>query len=380
MGQPKIVAGSKPEPTVKSVGLMILVSMLIALLVIEATLYFLPELVPEGARVLLRGGYQLDDAQAYIPVDGLGYAYAPGLVDYVIPAGEGDEYTVSTVSFGYDDIGFRDEGIDDQPFAVVIGDSFASCFRVEPETCWVELLEKKTGRDFANLGVPGYGPQQEQYMLLNYGIPLKPKLVLWVYFANDLINAQEVWQFGSNIAGGGELLNNPITAWLAGNSAIFAIVNYVWHNRFFIHYLFFADDQTVAADPTLAWWLANGDVHIPEVAAGLRLSQEAILNGKRYTQTALSDAKFVVVIIPFLEQSKYGDSPYQPRLDSSSQAIVDYCRQNDITVIDFTPEVKEAFKQTPAPLYFEQDPHLTVRGNELVAELLKQKLDEVLTE
>jgi len=49
---------------------------------------------------------------------------------------------MTTDSLGFKDIGFRDDGINGEPFAVVVGDSFTFGLGVNATDTWVEILEK----------------------------------------------------------------------------------------------------------------------------------------------------------------------------------------------------------------------------------------------
>ena len=133
----------------------------------------------------------------------------------------------------------------------------------------------------------------------------------------------------------------------------------------------------VPRDSNLIWWLTYTDLTVPEVAAGLKLTETAILTASEQLRAADDTADFVVVILPFREQV-YAAPSLRPQLDGYSQALLDFGRQHDITVLDLTPALREAAASQPTPLYFQQDIHLNARGNELVAQLLRQKLSSIL--
>jgi hypothetical protein len=309
------------------------------------------------------------------PDDELGYKFTPDIADYPVSL-ENQPYTISTVSLGYEGIGFRDDGIDEgRPLVVVLGDSFANCAGIELEACWVELLEQELGYDFANLSVLGYSPQQEAAMLTHYGLPLKPEWVLWVFFANDVKDAWRVNQFGSGAARGTEFWQSPGRTWLVENSAIYILGSFFWYNRFFFYNLVTAD-ETTSGNPNLSWWLANTDLAIPEVADGFDRTKTIILEVNRQTLVQGGQTQLVVVILPFREQV-YTDPQLQARFDHLNENLAKFLQENDIPVIDLTAELRRRAKAEPASLYFDEDIHLNVEGNEVVAELLKQRLMEV---
>ncbi len=369
----KLPIFAKLKSKLGSITILIVAGILFSLLIIEMAACVMPGLIPPEVRSSI---FQVDPPYKALMLDKeLGYKYAPDLVNYPL-AFENKPYTysVSTISLGYSDIGFRDDGFDDrQPFAVVIGDSFANCAGVEMDACWVELLEREIDKDFANLSVLGYSPQQEYRMLTQYGLPLKPKLVLWVFYANDLKDAWRVDQFGSGGARDTEFWQNPVRAWLVQNSAVYTTLSFFWYNRDFFYGLARADDHTGPTNPNLIWWLANTNLSTSEIAQGLTLTQAIILEASRQTDAQPSQVKFVLVILPFREQV-YANSALQSRFDKLNEALVDFSQQNEIPIIDLTAALREKAKAEPELIYFDKDIHLNARGNEIVAELIEQNL------
>jgi lysophospholipase L1-like esterase len=375
MSQPVSISKNKPKIPLGSATILILLGILFPLLALEAIAYFFPSLIPLELKSVFQNE-QDQPLKGLTPDEDLGYKYAPGLVNFSVPF-EDDEvpntYPVSTVSLGYTDAGFRDDGLQTEPFAVVIGDSYAGCASVEMEACWVELLEKKAGRDLANLSVVGYSPQQEARMLSKYGLPLQPKLVLWIFFANDLNDAWRFDQLGTGATKEGKFWQNPINAWLARNSVVYNIGSFFWYNRYLFYNLAQADQATVPRDSNLVWWLTYTDLNIPEVADGFALTQQAILEARRQTLAQSSQAKFVVIVLPYREQT-YAPTTLQPQLDRLNQALADFCRQHQLACLDLTPTLREKAQDEADSIYFRKDIHLNARGNELVAELLAEAL------
>ncbi|MBI1882010.1 MAG: hypothetical protein HYR94_27860 [Chloroflexi bacterium] len=369
------VAQDKPKASPPAIAILVLFGVLFPVLAIEAIAHLFPGLIPQEVKAVFQNE-QEQTLKGLASDKMLGYKYAPGLVEFPVPF-ESDEapntYPVSTVSLGYANAGFRDDGLAGQPFAVVIGDSYASCASVEMEACWVELLEQETSHDFANLGVVGYAPQQEVGMLNHYGLPLHPKLVLWVFFPNDLNDAWRFDQFGNGAAREGRFWQNPVKAWLARHSAVYSLGAFFWYNRYLFYNLAQADGVTVPHDSNLVWWLTYTDLTIPEVTDGLTLTQQAILAARAQTLAEDSEARFVVVIFPYREQI-YTPAALQPQLDHLNQALAGFCRQQRLACIDLTPALREKAKLETYLLYFKKDIHLNARGNQIAAELLTQGL------
>jgi hypothetical protein len=73
---------------------------------------------------------------------------------------------------------------------VVIGDSFVEAALVATHDLFTERLAQALQVAVANLGVGGYGPQQELEVLRRHATPLSPRLVYWCLFeGNDLLDA-----------------------------------------------------------------------------------------------------------------------------------------------------------------------------------------------
>jgi hypothetical protein len=380
MNQWTSIPKDKPKTRPRAIGFLVVASVLVAIFTIEITVHFVPGLIPNVIRI-----YFLDENYQKWGLTGdkdLGFKYAPDLVDFPLPfdddEGKKSYYPVSTVSLGYENTGFRDDGIDGETFAVVVGDSFASCAVVRMEKCWVELLEQQSGQDFANLGVISYGPQQTQRMLTKYGLSLEPNLILWVFFANDPDDAWRFDQFGKAEAREGKFWKSPIRSWLVQNSATYEVSAFFWYNRRFLYNLAIRDGETIPLESNLVWWQTVTDPTIPTVIEGFNLTQAAILEARRQTQARLGEAEFAIVIIPTREQIYYTNTILQSQLDALNENLVNFCRQHDISVIDLTPAMREAV-QDGSFIYFRHDIHLNPRGHEIVAELLERQLTEVLT-
>lgn len=371
------LASSSPQKrnlSFKGVAGLVVMGLIFPLLVIEVAAHLIPNLIPPEIKTVFQNT-QSEELKGLIPDPILGYKYAPDLVDFSVPF-EGDNgpgsYAVSTVSLGYEGVGFRDDGLQGEPFAVVVGDSYANCASVSMPVCWVELLEQPSGQDMVNLGVVGYSPQQELAMLTQYGLPLRPKLVLWVFFANDLNDAWRFDQFGSGNTHNGRFWQNPVRAWLARNSALYTLGAFFWYNRHLFSNMTQIDNQTTQPDSNLVWWLTNTNEDIPEVAQGLALTKDVILTASQQIQAASSQTKFVVVIIPYREQV-YAPPGLQPQLDRLNQSLAHFCREQQLTCIDLTISLREKAKQEAQSIYFQHDIHLNERGNQLVADLIYQQ-------
>jgi hypothetical protein len=93
------------------------------------------------------------------------------------------------VDVAYDADGFRNPEPMEQAEIVLIGDSFVEAALIPLELALSSRLASATEQRVLNLGVSGYGPEQERRVLERYGLPKKPRWVLWFFFeGNDLID------------------------------------------------------------------------------------------------------------------------------------------------------------------------------------------------
>lgn len=109
---------------------------------------------------------------------------------FCLPSGHAHPFDVR-----YDRNGFRNASDLDTADITVIGDSYVEATDVlEPEML-TTILASLERRKVANLGMSGYGPQQELQVLKRFALPLRPKTVIWIFYeGNDLENVREYAQ------------------------------------------------------------------------------------------------------------------------------------------------------------------------------------------
>jgi hypothetical protein len=81
-----------------------------------------------------------------------------------------------------------------QADVVSVGDSFVFGFGVNDDQTWIRLLaDSLPGSRVINLALPGQGPQQYLGAYQEFGVPLKPKLLLFGLFpGNDVVDAKRL--------------------------------------------------------------------------------------------------------------------------------------------------------------------------------------------
>jgi hypothetical protein len=87
----------------------------------------------------------------------------------------------------YDHRGFRNDKDMDRADVVVIGDSYVESPMLPGSSLLTTQLSHRLQMSVANLGISGYGPEQELVVLKRHALNLLPKTIVWVFFeGNDL--------------------------------------------------------------------------------------------------------------------------------------------------------------------------------------------------
>ena len=97
-----------------------------------------------------------------------------------------------TYDLKYDRNGFRNDSDLDSADIAVVGDSFVESPILPSSALATSVLAELENSRVANLGVSGYGPQQELGVLKRYAVNLHPKTIVWFFYeGNDLEDARE---------------------------------------------------------------------------------------------------------------------------------------------------------------------------------------------
>jgi len=89
----------------------------------------------------------------------------------------------------FDRHGFRNSEDLDTADVAVIGDSFVEAVETPNDRIMTTVLSRLTGSVVANLGRGAYGPQQQLIVLRRYALPLRPKVLVWMFYeGNDLLD------------------------------------------------------------------------------------------------------------------------------------------------------------------------------------------------
>ncbi|HYO11657.1 MAG TPA: SGNH/GDSL hydrolase family protein [Thermoanaerobaculia bacterium] len=82
------------------------------------------------------------------------------------------------------------------PLAVFVGDSLTFGWGVTGKATFAARIGKVLGFRTTNLGVAGYGTDQSYLKLRREGLPLRPKLVVYTFSSNDLVEVLHEKRYG----------------------------------------------------------------------------------------------------------------------------------------------------------------------------------------
>lgn len=252
---------------------------------------------------------------------------------------------------------------------IAVGDSFTLGYSVEEKQTWVRRLEallraRDPAWEVINAGVPGYSTWQELSYLEEEGEKLKPEAVLLGFFiGNDIVdNAEprlpvdlrEGRLVAANLEAG--LLPFGFRLALARHSHLFRVAWPVWRS-----------------------WRGDAGqrrgrhaVYTGGIEAGWRATGELL--GRLSRWSAARGIRTIVVLIPERTQAdpearrrlavELGRCPERFDPGLPSYRMREMCRAAGLETVDLLEAV------SGPGLYFPQDGHWTVRGNEMAAQAL----------
>lgn len=347
--------------------LLILFGLSAPLLLFEWAVWRLPSaLLPPVVRQQLRE-MSVRSQEVYAKDQDLGFVMRPG-VDVEFSWDE-SSYRIKT-HLNLERAGFRGGAIGGEAWAIALGDSFTFGQGVNQPATWAALLARRVGRDVVNLGVMGYGPQQYTRTLEKFGVALRPKVVLYCLFTNDLRDA-EVFD---------DWINKPpsfsLSNYLRERSLTYNIY-YGWRRQQRQGSRYVALDE-VEQKLNLRKLKQEIDADSKRIAKSWTAVVDQVERARRVSEQA--GARFVVVYFPSKEEV-YWDvakrkmaelAPYDGRQQQFRDAILRYCRSSSVTCFDLTPGLKA---QGTVKLYFTVDSHWNEAGHQAVAAELFRLLE-----
>jgi hypothetical protein len=293
-----------------------------------------------------------------------------------------------SLSFQYDQWGYRNPTNLSHADVALIGDSFVDGWGVRDEETAARILEAELQLPVANLGVPGYGTMPELLVLKKESPRLKPSVIVWFFFeGNDLYDD---WRWEKCVRMyyarhpdkhvGGEPVN-PAQPWrqrsFAGNcirllrrwsdAAIPNRAPYVGFLSAFTH-----DRQPIyfASYASVPWseWLADR----------WGQTRTRLEEGNRFCRERGIHLLLCYVPIKFRVYRQFvefpSDSPCRNwEVWPLPKDFADFCRSAEIPFLDVTEPLQAAVKAGGMP-YPRADSHWGPEGHRLVANILRDEI------
>lgn len=318
----------------------------------------------------------------------------PGLDTVLHGNPEYPTWPIKTDDLGLGAVGFRDTLSDQSPYAIVLGDSFGFGVGVAQEALWLERLERETNLPFINLSQVGASSLQEARIYARYGRRLPAKVVLWLFFQNDLKDNLRFAQWlepEAEIAPAIRLPTQPCVALLhralKRYSLAYELLLY-WRRT--CEYSAMTptpayQDETLSLTFCLDHDICDPAVQERMLAGGWSLTHQALLD--TLAQTKQTGVTLVIIIAPSKEQvywpqlQQVAKLPEDYNVDRLVEPVRQFCATEAIPCLDLT-EALRAEAQQGQQLYFPIDIHWNEPGHALVAEIVSDYLrrEELLPE
>ncbi len=291
-------------------------------------------------------------------------------------------FTVDTSALTFGDVGFRDDGIDGEPYAVAVGDSFVLGWGVDLEETWGELLEARLGRDVASMGAMG-GTAKTTAILTEFGLSLNPSLVLYGFFPNDIEDNAWLYEtIQANSEGNPEaylaeqlIEEYPlyrVRSFLSRNLYTYRLAGYLYYSSQREVCRYRQDDVNYTFD--IGGWRQRLDLSNPDIARGMEMALEDIRAARRAAEDA--GATFVLLIFPSKEhislEAVTEECPYRltnELLNGPVEQLEMLCEQEHMHCFNMIDAMR-AEGASEQQIYFSMDAHWNAEGNQLAADLI----------
>jgi hypothetical protein len=348
---------------------LVFFGMLAALIILElgarvAPTHFLPPLLRDTVQEIDAGLYSTGP---YLPDPKLWYVIRPG-TDVVLNYTEAN-FRIKT-NLNFPTAGFRGGTLGGPAWGVAVGDSFTFGLGVNQEATWVAQLAQLSQRDIVNLGVPGWGPQQYTRTLEQYGIPLKPKIVFYDLFSNDVGN---VTRFADD---DGHFNEFSLRQFMRLHSVTFNLFRKVRRAKNAINDIDLRD---------IGYQFSSVNLKNRVLADHRRFGKGWPLTEREietaYRDSQRSNATFVLLYFPSKEevywepikQKAKSLEPLDDLIDQLRKTTTAFCQSRGLMCIDLTPALKKSASQGEK-VYFSVDSHWNEAGNRVVAEEIYRQL------
>ena len=310
-----------------------------------------------------------------------------------------------------DSDGFHNDAVPERADIVAVGDSLTFGESVKTLESWPALLKNRLGVSIYNTGISGYCPPQELIVLKEYGLPKKPRIVLWEFFGGGDLLESERWhdyqERGGSFFGSLQARQNPfpynrplvklLVTWAKGRARERALP-------------FYPEPESITAGGVAKpiifdRWTFNLQARSrekTEASLGWRVTCEALKKGKRLCDEAGTRMVFIYIPDKLAIYSKYvldqwdrekmlkfarpalTDLPgvtadefiedLRHNLNNQRDLLREFCGANGIEFIDLQEPLQQCLDGGTWP-YYCYDTHLNAVGNRVAAETIASYLE-----
>jgi lysophospholipase L1-like esterase len=361
---------------------LLVATIAVGLLGLEAFLRLFPQALPEEARLRLHwsavgeGGRDANHQMMTVADPYLGFRYRPNFAGRLT---RGDlDFTFTT-----DEKGFRNSSpLPDQADIVVLGDSMAFGYGVPDDATWSHRVAMQfPDYTISNFGLIGGAPQQYLRILETEALELNPKLVLFMLFlGNDLNDAklfQEWLEAGTDItyadwrSDGGAPSDWPTLRSLTSGSYLMAFQRAVrssLSSSMASETITLGDGQRVQLVPKV---YDNDAVMANPQHPVSQLVMTTIEEAQRLSRR--HGSHFLVLLMPTKEEV------YLPLVGKPAPAMIEKFRPalegQGIPFLDLTPYLRARTREI-GPVFHEVDGHPNVAGYEVIADVVVDHINE----
>jgi len=291
-----------------------------------------------------------------------------------------DLYGIATdrrypIDVAYDENGFRNPPGRTRAEIVLLGDSFIEAGLVPFEETVGAILERELGLLVSNLGCSGYGPQQEKIVLERFGLPLKPRVVVWFFFeGNDLLDVPRY-----EAARRTEGMDPRKTRFLARS----LVANLARRIELLVHRPPGEDSDLArrrmgTMGSTRIYFAYAGQPLTAEDRASLVKAQTTIRSAADMSRPA--GARFLLAFVPTKFRVHEGLAEFAAdslgstwRSNELPELLARFAGEAKIEWIDLTPPLREAASRGEL-VYFPDDGHWSPAGHAVVARAIAERI------
>ena len=323
------------------------------------------------------------------------------------------KYPEWDVEFRVNNLGFRGEDIAVQKPSgtyrvILVGDSFIEGESVVENKTATSLVEKEitfeSGQkiEMVNMGVMSYSPVVYYRVIKDKGLPLNPDLVIinvdMSDFQNDYAYAKDMDEDGNfrNILFQQQMgqphvalpaIDSKIKFWLRSNSAFYMVV--ADRLKQLIRKINKLPEPTVFLTNNLdsdPHYITRSEKNAADPEAWREISINLIKIRDLLTQKKIP---LVVTVYPYGHQAgedEWGKGRVRNGFETgkiypstAADLLVEFGNKNGIKVVNFVQDFRGAAKKEAGFLYYPQDGHFTEKGQRVMADKLKEVINNYLT-